>query len=356
MRLPIKITRKVFFIGWGLWTLWAVLYAIVLSIGSRLPFLIALMSAIVSYYPLAVFSIFVLIFCRKFRLENHHIVWFVLVHFVVAVVFALFWQTVDYTLGWLLWREAVFYFRPVRDVGAYMVYNGLLIYALLAGIFYTSEMFRRYRENELKAAQLKALTREAEIKALKSQINPHFLFNTLNTIFALIGGDAQKAKATITKLSNLLRYSLSGFHQDFVTLEKELEAVQMYLEIEKARFGDRLQVNFEIDDHLLTHQVLPMLLQPIVENAVKHGIASSKEKGAIEISICKNEDELEIIIQNTGKSRSKPVPNSQRNNGIGLSNLRQRLSRIYGERVQLITQHLPAGGFQAKISIKDAKE
>lgn len=351
MRLPVKITRRNFLIGWFLWTIWIFIFAIVLMIGAELTFFIALLSAAQSYYPMAIYSIFVLAFCRKYRLEHHHIVTFIIVHFGVAIFFSLFWQTIDYSLGWLLWREAVFYYKPIRGVGIYMVYNGMLIYALLAGIFYSSDLFRRYREKELKEAQLQSLNREAEVRALKSQINPHFLFNTLNTIFALIGGDTQKAKSTVTRLSDLLRYSLSGFNQDFVPLTKELDAVKTYLAIEKERFGARLQVEFHVDAQLAAYEVPPMILQPIVENAVKHGISTSKEPGLIEIRIHRNESFMEIEVKNTGKKLANCMVYSENNNGIGLKNLRQRLSRIYEQQAELITEPQENGGFITKVII-----
>jgi two-component system LytT family sensor kinase len=350
MPLSIKITRKGFFTGWAIWTVWAVLYSIVLSIGSHVPFMIALMSGFISYYPLALYSILVLAFCRKYRLEAHHIIPFILIHFMAALIFAVSWQAVDYLICWLLWREAAFFYRPLDSVGAFMVYNGILIYALLAGIFYTSGMFRQYREKELKASQLQMLNKESELKALKAQLNPHFLFNTLNTIFALIDPQSQKAKSTVTDLSELLRYSLAGINQDFVPLEKEIDAAKTYLGIEKARFGDRLQVQYHIDPQAINVRVPPMILQPLAENAVKHGISSSKEKGKIEISARLSEG-LEIIVKNTGKDVSSGSE-KQSGNGIGLRNLKQRLQHIYGDRAVFIAGPQASGGYVVRIVLK----
>jgi two-component system LytT family sensor kinase len=350
MPFPIKITRKSFFTGYAVWTVWAILYGIVLSIGSQMPFVLALMAAFISYYPLALYSILVLVFCKKFRLEQHHIVPFVIVHFMAAVFFAISWQVVDYLICWLLWREAAFYYRPLKSVGVFMVYNGILIYALLAGIFYTMEMFKQYREKELKSSQLQMLTKESELKALKTQLNPHFLFNTLNTIYALIDQQSQKAKSTVTNLSELLRYSLAAFNQDFVPMEKEIESTKTYLNIEKARFGNRLQVHFDIDSKTLGYKVPPMILQPLVENAVKHGISSSKEEGTVEIST-RLTDGIEILVKNTGKNFSsmKEKPDGK---GIGLGNLRQRLEHIYGNRAVFNAAPQDSGGYLVRIFLK----
>ena len=148
---------------------------------------IALMSGLISYYPLALYSILVLAFCRRYRLENHRIIPFITTHFFVAVFFAVSWQVIDYMICLTLWgNKAVSHFRPIEGVGVFMVYNGILIYALLAGVFYTSEMFKQYREKELNASKLQTLNKESELKVLKTQLNPHFLFNTLNTILIFL--------------------------------------------------------------------------------------------------------------------------------------------------------------------------
>jgi sensor histidine kinase YesM len=350
--LPIKISKKAFLTGWILYTLWAAFFACILSIGAHLPYLIALISGIISYYPLAFYSIFLLAFYRRFSLDKHKIHWFILTHFIVMLFFSAIWLSTDYFLNWILWKEAVFQFRPLDSVGTFQFYTGILLYALLTGIYYTTSFYKRYKEKELKASQLQTLTQEAELKALKSQINPHFLFNTLNTIFALIDYNTLKAKDTVTKLSSLLRYSLAGFHNDFVTIKEELECIEIYLSIEKVRFGERLDVKYDIDKKLLNNKVPPMILQPVVENAVKHGISTTKKGGLITIAVQRSGNKIMIQIEDNGKGKSNPLIQESYNNGIGLLNLKQRLERIYGKNFTFEAGPVEPHGFRVILQIQ----
>lgn len=352
IRSPIKITPKWVLIGFCLWTLWAMFYAIILSIGAHLLYVYALISGLMSYYPLAILSIFVIAFCKTFKIENYNIIWFITIHFFIALLFAAVWLVIDYAINLLLFGPIILEHRPLDSVGMFMYYNGILIYALIVGIFYASETYKQYREKELKTSQLQTLTREAELKALKSQINPHFLFNTLNTIFALIDSHKEKAKSTVTKLSDLLRYSLAGFYQEFVPLEKEIDSIKTYLAIEKARFGERLKVEYNIDPQILRSNVPPMSLQPLVENAVKHGISPTKQGGTITITAKRIADELEIKVTDTGKDHHAPEQSQAENNGIGLKNLQERLQRIYGDNFYFNAGPTKPNGFSVVLRFK----
>jgi LytS/YehU family sensor histidine kinase len=203
----------------------------------------------------------------------------------------------------------------------------------------------------LKSSQLEALTHQAELKALKSQVNPHFLFYTLNTIYALINHNTKKARETVTRLSSLLRYSLAGVHREFVTLEKEIKSVKTYLSIEKARFGKRLKIIYELEPETLTLKVPPMILQPLVENAIKHGISVSREGGTVSISALLTSHGLSIRIQDNGRGKKINTGVQEENNGIGLSNLMQRLEKIYGDRFSLKTGPAEQGGFSVLLTI-----
>jgi len=346
-----RITKKTFLIGFCLWTISAAIYAVYLSLGAHLSYLIALITSLISFYIMAVISIFVIGFCRRFRPENHKIGWFITIHLLTAHLFSAIYLFIDYFINWIFLGNLIFQDRPLDSVGVFQFFNGILMYALITGIFYTMDYYRQYRDKELKASQLETLTHQAELKALKSQVNPHFLFNTLNTIFALIDHNSRKAKDTVTKLSSLLRYSLAGIHQEFVTLEKEIDSIKIYLAIEKARFRSRLKVRYTIEPKALIMKVPPMLLQPLVENAVKHGISTSREGGTISISALIKNNVLTIRVEDNSQSKKIATRKQEDNNGIGLANLRQRLEKIYGNHFSLETGPIKKGGFSVLLHI-----
>ncbi|MFZ5516603.1 MAG: sensor histidine kinase [Candidatus Zhuqueibacterota bacterium] len=175
---------------------------------------------------------------------------------------------------------------------------------------------------------MKILARDAELKALKLQMNPHFLFNTLNSINALITQNPGLARKMISQLSELLRASLESHDKLMISLKEELDLVHLYIAIERIRFGEKMQFEERIDPELLTAPFPAMLLQPLLENAVKHGIANSRRGGRIELSIQKSNDYLLGTVSNEIDDRI----NRETSNGISLKNIQQRLDRMYGDK------------------------
>jgi LytS/YehU family sensor histidine kinase len=167
------------------------------------------------------------------------------------------------------------------------------------------------------------MIKELELKTIKSQINPHFIFNALNSIRALVDEDPQRARQAITELSNILRSSIQVDKVEITSLEKELDIVKDYLALEYIRFADRLKVVYEVDSKTLSHQIPPMMLQTLVENAIKHGL--SKQPGDCTIKIVSNveNDKLVLIVQNTG------LLQQAEKDGFGLQSTRERLNILY---------------------------
>jgi signal transduction histidine kinase len=197
-------------------------------------------------------------------------------------------------------------------------------------------------ENELRQAALKS-----ELAAIKAQLNPHFLYNVFNTINASIPAENEKTRHMIAQLSDLFRYQLKATKEDFVSLEDELEFVTNYLELEKARFKERLQIEINIEQNLLQEKIPPMLLQPIVENAIKHGLSSLIEGGKISITIRKENEKLHFEIADTGIGvRDKT---SLLNKGIGLTNTQLRLEKIYNSTLEFLDND--PKGLKIKFSI-----
>ncbi len=350
-----KITPKGLRLGVLFWVLWSLLFGFILMYSEGLAFVPAFFSALSAFAPLALLSIWIYYFCHIFSSEKFPRILFFLVHILMAFFVSALWLTLDYSIHFLIWGDAVFVYKPLKTVGIFSFLQGAIIYGVLAGIFYSLFYQKKMREKELFTAVLQAETRQAELKALKSQINPHFLFNTLNTIFALIDSDAKKAKKTVTELSDLLRYSMAGFYHETVPLREEVNMVTRYLNIEKRRFSERLSVVYNIDDRLMDQNVPPMMLQPLIENAVKHGITPLKTGGTVILSVRRQDDHLEIIVENNGKSPATQDVEIKKN-GIGLSNVRKRLQLVYDDRFSMHTQAGAETGFIVTIILPVGKE
>lgn len=191
-------------------------------------------------------------------------------------------------------------------------------------IYFTFHFFQKSRNQEVSNLELTASNRESELKNLRSQLNPHFLFNSLNSIRALVDIEPAKAKKSITTLSNLLRQSLMIGKENMVTVEQELEIVRNYLDLEKIRFEERLNVQWEIDDSLLSKQIPPFSIQMMAENAVKHGISNLKEGGVVIVSIVRTNVGFSLQIKNSGELGTKT------DLGVGIQNIKQRLKLQFG--------------------------
>jgi two-component system, LytTR family, sensor kinase len=243
-------------------------------------------------------------------------------------------------LQWNLFR-GLFLTNVVDDV--VFVYIPILLLA------YTTAYYRQYRVRELQTSRLQAQLEKARLQALKSQLQPHFLFNTLNSISALMLTDVVAAERMITLLGDLLRMSLETASTQMTTLNRELEFLTCYIEIEKVRFEERLTVNFDVPTETLEASVPHLLLQPLVDNAIKHGISRLVAGGEIRISARRERAELHLAVSDNGpglRSHRNPPPS-----GVGLRITRERLETIYGHDQSLELLSLPEGGFSARISI-----
>ncbi|MDZ7341181.1 MAG: histidine kinase, partial [candidate division KSB1 bacterium] len=252
------------------------------------------------------------------------------IHFLFAILCSALWLFLSYGSWYLAEGERIFERVDVRGIIGWQFLFGMIQYFFVAGIFYTIIYHRNLKQKEIEEAELKILTRDAELKALKLQMNPHFLFNTLNSINALVTKEPASARKMIAQLSDLLRMSLETHDKLMIPLKEELELVHTYLAIEQMRFGDKMIFKEDIDPDLLTKPFPAMLLQPLLENAVKHGIASTRTGGTISLSIRRIDDQIVgTVINETGGDRSSK-PATSASNGISLTNIRQRLDRMYG--------------------------
>ena len=224
---------------------------------------------------------------------------------------------------------------------------GVLLYLLAVVLHYMLIAFETSREAQERALELTALRREAELQAFKAQIDPHFLFNSLNSISALCGTDPAGARQMTIRLGDFLRTSLKMDSRDLIPLAEELELASSYLEIERVRFGDRLRVETEVDELAAKALVPALLTQPIIENALKHGIAHLLEGGTLRITGTSEGDLIVLAITNPVDHDRPPSAMGTR---IGLANVRGRLDLLYGERARLDVEE-PEGSYVVRISL-----
>jgi sensor histidine kinase YesM len=207
-----------------------------------------------------------------------------------------------------------------------LVINYLTLFLFWSVIYFAIAFFRRYRQEEIERLQWENAVKEFELNKLKSQLNPHFVFNALNGIRSLVEEDPAKSKLAITQLSNILRNSLLSTRNQTIPLAEEMKTVLDYLNLEKIRFDERLQFHLQLDEAGMDVEVPPMMIQTLAENAVKHGISKRVNGGEINISSRLTEAGLEIRIENSG------VLGNLNADGFGILNTRQRLELIYNEK------------------------
>ncbi len=213
--------------------------------------------------------------------------------------------------------------------------GNLISYWAILGIQHGARYYRAYQQREQQALRLEAQLADARLSALKMQLQPHFLFNTLNAIMVLVRQQrGREAEETIGKLSDLLRCVLADGDAQEVPLRRELEYLELYLSIEQLRFQDRLRVEINADPGLLDAAVPHMALQPIVENAVRHGISRCIEPGTIQIRAARSNGTLELVVEDDAPDAA-PGDDAPAGMGIGLSNTRARLKELYGDAARL---------------------
>ncbi len=225
------------------------------------------------------------------------------------------------------------------------VENGLYIVPWTI-IYYFFHYIEKSRKQQLDTLKLESLVKELELKTIKSHINPHFIFNALNSIRALIDENPLRARTAITELSNILRSSMQTEKQETVFFEKELDIVKDYLALEHIRFEDRLNVQYEIAENTLTQPIPPMMLQTLVENAIKHGISKQVSGGTVTIVSKMKERYHQLVIRNTGR-----LNNSENEYGFGLISTRNRLQLLFGEQANFNIREISGNMVEAELHI-----
>ena len=318
------------------WTLLGVSFALSTYLGARqdnvqLSWKRVLSGYLADFYLWGMLSPLIFLLARRFELRKH----FprnVLIHLGASVVLSGFVISAASPLVWylgypnlarnptlaILWRNNAF--------SPYYFHQGLTIYWTTLVVAHALYYYRGLRKGEAQTARLTAQLAQAQLQALKMQIHPHFLFNTLNSIAALLHKDVEAADRMIARLGDFLRLTLKSSDAQTVDFEQELEFLKCYLDIEHIRFQDRLTVDLDIDPHALKATVPNLILQPIVENAVRHGVARQTSHGHITIRARRDGERLIMTVEDNGPGLKVKSNGS----GIGISNTRARLEQFYG--------------------------
>lgn len=262
--------------------------------------------------------------------------------FIVALVGAIIFQIVYSIIATFFNRASVpeTFLEMILEIVMIM-----FLFMIWIIIYFSYHFIRKSRLEELKNLQLSDSQKEIELQNLRTQLNPHFLFNALNSIRALIDLEPKLAKESVTKLSNILRNSLLFGRKESVTIEEECEFVRDYLDLEKVRFEERLQVEWNIEESVLKEFIPPLIIQTLVENSIKHGISNLKKGGLVRISACLKDKKLILNVFNTGEIQTRV------DTGVGIQNTRRRLALMYGDNANFELEQ-QSEGVMAQITIK----
>ncbi len=309
-----------------------------------------------AYYSLlwAMFTPLILWLSRRFRVNRTQWISRIFLHLVFAAAIAVVHRFLLIGTGFIIGGQPIQFgiiYNAIVGYGDYGVY----IYLIILFVDHAGSYYRQYHEEQIHAAQLKADLSEAQLQSLQMQLQPHFLFNTLNAITVLIKEDPDAAALMIKRLSDLLRLTLEQADTYEVPLRSELEFLDHYLVIEQIRFGDRLTVTKKIDQAAMETVVPYLILQPLVENALHHGIGTIPGPGRVEISAEQRNGTIQLSVQDTGSGVNEP-PVTANHHGLGLTNTRARLRQLYGDSHTFEMQNVPGGGVKVTISFPSHHE
>lgn len=329
------------------WTAVSVIYALVLRAQEGLPLIYGLPSGIYHHYVLGALVWMVCSIDARFELWKYTAPKVVGLHLGLGLLALSLHFLLE--IGYQRFMVGEAYWEIVyHDTWMFQLLSVAMTYAAGVGLGLSVQAFDRDQERQRRDVQLQVAARETELAVIKAQLQPHFLLNSLNSILALIKHDAAEAEHMVTRLASLLHSVFDRLDQELVPLGPELDMVRDYLEIERIRFPDRLRFSVDGDDAVRCLQVPPLLLQPIVENAVKHGVAPHARPGEVCVHACRVGDRIHIAITDTGEGVSGVhVPGS----GRGVELTARRLEAQYGEGMAAMRTEGTARGFTVTLDL-----
>lgn len=345
--------RKVrFWLVYGIaWLPYAASYVALFVTHLGRTFFEAITGSVVNVLPAALLGVGVVALCQKFPWSSDHRRRFLIVHSVFASLYVTlgiiavpFFNAVDQRIEHGSWS----YQRASSFQGG--IFTGLLIYVTIAGIIYAVQTTERLRAEEARATRAESLRTRAELEALRAQLNPHFLFNTLHSLMALVRHDPQAAEDALEKLAALLRHTLmTKTETEDVALCEELDFIQDYLALERLRLGDRLRIEKHIQPDTLGCRLPPFTLQPLIENSIKHAIGRQTHGGLLTITTERHDGVLRLAVVDDGPGAEPEAV--EKSNGSGLKIARQRLLTRYRDQASFHVETQPGKGFSVRMEI-----
>jgi len=344
---------------WGVWTVVTLFYTsqvYVMNSASGQPrrysYFRELLGQASAGYLWALVTPLVLWLSRRYCIQRHNWLRRGSFHFVVGVILSSVLLALHY-LALMVIFERTGYITPFLTFR--FVYINLekflLVYWTILLMSHAFSYYNSYRKGELKASQLRTQLVQSQLEALKMQVHPHFLFNTLHSISALLSKDTEAARKMITRLGDFLRLTLENSGSMEVTLQQEIEFLNGYLEIERIRFQDRLTTDIRVDPEVLDVRVPNLILQPIVENAMRHAIGNSTS-GRVEVTAAPRNGVVLIEVKDNGPGiDAERILESRRGKGLGLANTQARLAGLYGPAARFEMRNNPTGGLVVALEI-----
>lgn len=328
---PILKRRSRLLLYIAVWVVFGMLIAVVLIYGGRAPTKWSLQFAVPLAVLLGMQSLSFWYLVQAMPPGETPIARMAAIWFGAGVISLLLWLAASY--AWALWLLAPGEQYPAAAMGTIplLIFAGAIGMSLAVLGHYLAGAFQRSRNAERHALELQVLAREAELKSLRAQLDPHFLFNSLNSVAALIGHDAKAARQMCFLMAQFFRKSLTLAREQSIPLEEEISLAETFLAIERVRFGDRLRCRFEISEEVRAVRVPPLVLQPLVENAVHHGVAHMLEGGEVCVRARRTEGLLQIVVENPCDPDRPP----SRGTGVGIVNVRSRIETLCGHRASV---------------------
>ncbi len=307
--------------------------------------------SLADWYVWAVLSLPVLLLARRFPPEGEHRWRTAIIHLAAALACSLVYVLLRSLVGMAhsrLLDEPVTFAEVFRPLLARTFPFNLLIYGVIVTISHAIDYYRKYHERTVHALELEKHLTEARLQSLLRQLKPHFLFNTLNGIASLMHSDVHAADKMLVRLGELLRLTMHHPGQPLTKLRDEIAFIEKYLEIERIRFRDRLTAEIKADSDTLEADVPSLIIQPLVENAIRHGLEPHARPGRIVVEARREEGNLLLLVRDNGGGM--PAGGFTRE-GIGLANTRERLRELYGDRHRLELANHPEGGLEVRIRL-----
>ena len=341
MSHPFTTRRRSFIIYSIIWILLAVVIIIILHFNGGFSLAIAATDALLTSLLFGLFGLVAWYPTSYIPFRKEAPVYSILAHVVAGTVVIAAWIFITLGLLSVIFNSIDLYIDYLENSIFWRVIIGIMAYLVLVLIYYLVSYARTLREKAQAEEKLKTLVKESELNMLKSQINPHFLFNSLNSISSLILSEPDEAREMIIRLSEFLRYSLKHRENEFVTLEEELGRMKDYLSIEQVRFGDKLRFSLDAADACKKLKVPTMIMQPLMENAIKHGVYESLEPVSIQLKCDIKDEHLYLELQNDYDPDQPTSPGT----GVGLQNVSERVRLAYDGKGR-VTRNSSDGKFK----------